>query len=131
MVTQYFLSGLDFRFNTNVGGFIYSDQFIQISSMLPSQFIYGLGEHVLPLKLNTTWTKLTMFARDAATPEVDFKLISMLICFKHMDGAHARAHARTRMCVRARACVCVCVCVCACACVCVRACACVYSRSGM
>ncbi|XP_012560121.2 lysosomal alpha-glucosidase isoform X1 [Hydra vulgaris] len=56
-------------FDSNVGGFIFSDQFIQISSILPSDNIYGLGEHVLGLKLSTDWNLLTLFSRDIPTPE--------------------------------------------------------------
>lgn len=55
---------------------MFSDQFLQVSSLLPSHNVYGLGEHVLGLKLNTKWTKLTMFSRDVATPEVNYNFSS-------------------------------------------------------
>jgi len=58
------------RFNSTVGGMIFEDQFLQISSRLPSSNMYGLGEHVDPLKLNTSWRMDTLFARDVATPVV-------------------------------------------------------------
>lgn len=51
---------------------IFEDQFLQISSRLPSFNMYGLGEHVDPLKLNMTWRRATLFARDVATPVVGF-----------------------------------------------------------
>ncbi|XP_020898902.1 lysosomal alpha-glucosidase [Exaiptasia diaphana] len=47
---------------------IFEDQFLQISSKLSSSNLYGLGEHVDPLKLNMTWRMDTLFARDVATP---------------------------------------------------------------
>ena len=63
-----------FSFNTAIPtqGFIYANQFLQISSVLPSNNIYGLGEHVMGLRINTTWTRLSLFSRDIATPEVSF-----------------------------------------------------------
>ena len=64
-----------FRFNSSVGGFVYADQFLQISSLLPSHNIYGLGEHVMGLKLNTVWQQLTLFSRDIATPHVSVTIL--------------------------------------------------------
>ncbi|XP_046862383.1 lysosomal alpha-glucosidase-like [Xenia sp. Carnegie-2017] len=51
-------------FNSTAGAMIFEDQFLQISSFLPSTNIYGLGEHVDSFRLNVTWQKLVMFARD-------------------------------------------------------------------
>ena len=34
------------RLDTGVGGLVLSDQFLQLSSQLPSRDLYGLGEHV-------------------------------------------------------------------------------------
>ena len=51
-------------FNSTAGAMIFEDQFLQLSTFLPSTNIYGLGEHVDSFKLNTTWQKLVMFARD-------------------------------------------------------------------
>ena len=54
--------------NDGFGGFVFSDQFLQISSVLSSTNLYGLGEHVAPLLLNTQWQLLTLFSRDQGTP---------------------------------------------------------------
>ena len=59
-----------FRFNSiGIGGFIFADQFLQISSTLPSINIYGLGEHRTNLRLNTKWQKLTLFNADQPPTE--------------------------------------------------------------
>jgi len=56
------------RFST-VGGFIFADQFLQISSLLPSWNIYGIGEHRSSLKLNTNWQSFTLFNKDQPPTE--------------------------------------------------------------
>lgn len=56
-------------FNSSVGGMIFEDQFIQLSTLLPSLNLYGLGEHVEPLKLDVNWTLATLFSRDQGNPE--------------------------------------------------------------
>ena len=59
-----------YSFNSAVGGMVFEDQFLQLSSLLPSSTLYGLGEHVDPLLLNTNWKMATLFSRDEGTPEV-------------------------------------------------------------
>lgn len=52
-------------FNSNgVGGFVFANQFLQMSSQLSSSNIYGLGEHRSNLKLSTNWQLLTLFNAD-------------------------------------------------------------------
>ena len=48
----------------NAGGFVFSDQFLQISTVLPSQFVYGLGEHDAPFLRNTDWNQFAMWNFD-------------------------------------------------------------------
>lgn len=52
-------------FNSTAGAMVFEDQFLQLSTLLPSNVIYGLGEHVEGFRLNTSWSRLTLFARDA------------------------------------------------------------------
>ncbi|XP_072385284.1 lysosomal alpha-glucosidase-like isoform X1 [Diabrotica undecimpunctata] len=44
--------------------FIYSNQMLQISSKLPSKYIYGIGEHRSNLLRSTEWSKFTLFNHD-------------------------------------------------------------------
>ncbi|NXK48260.1 LYAG glucosidase, partial [Chauna torquata] len=58
--------------NTSVAPLFFADQFLQISTSLPSRFISGLGEHLTPLILDTAWTKVTLWNRDMApAPQVN------------------------------------------------------------
>lgn len=44
----------------------FADQFLQLSTSLPSQHVTGLAEHLGPLMLSTNWTKITLWNRDMA-----------------------------------------------------------------
>ncbi|XP_030278092.1 lysosomal alpha-glucosidase [Sparus aurata] len=55
--------------NTTVAPLFYADQFLQISTSLPSQFIYGLGEHRSSFLHDVHWNTLTMWARDVPPTE--------------------------------------------------------------
>ncbi|KZC13685.1 Lysosomal alpha-glucosidase [Dufourea novaeangliae] len=48
----------------DIGGFVFADQFLQISGLLPTDNIYGIGEHRESLKLNTNWQTFTLFNKD-------------------------------------------------------------------
>lgn len=58
----FFKSSFD---SQNIGGFIYSDQFIQLSALLPTKYIYGLGEHRSSLMLDMNWKTYTFFNHDS------------------------------------------------------------------
>lgn len=49
---------------------MFEDQFLQMSTVLSSSNVYGLGEHVAPLKLDINWKLMSLFSRDRGTPEV-------------------------------------------------------------
>ncbi|XP_076238484.1 lysosomal alpha-glucosidase [Calliopsis andreniformis] len=53
----------------DVGAFIFADQFLQISALLPSHNIYGIGEHRANLKLGTNWQSFTTFNKDQPPTE--------------------------------------------------------------
>ncbi|XP_029161995.1 lysosomal alpha-glucosidase-like [Nylanderia fulva] len=52
-----------------IGGFIFADQFLQITTLLPTSNIYGVGEHRSSLKLNTNWQSFTLFNKDQPPTE--------------------------------------------------------------
>ncbi|CAG9560936.1 unnamed protein product [Danaus chrysippus] len=48
----------------NVGGLILSEKFLQLSSVLPTDHVYGLGEKQAPLMNNFNWNTFTLFNSD-------------------------------------------------------------------
>ncbi|XP_037013855.2 lysosomal alpha-glucosidase [Artibeus jamaicensis] len=52
--------------DTTVAPLFFADQFLQLSTSLPSPHITGLAEHLGPLMLSTNWTKITLWNRDLA-----------------------------------------------------------------
>lgn len=48
----------------NVGGFIFSDQMIQLSAKLPSDNIFGLGESRHSFKVGSNWRTITLHNHD-------------------------------------------------------------------
>ncbi|CAH1268259.1 MGAM [Branchiostoma lanceolatum] len=53
--------------DTSVGGLTFSDQFLQISTKLPSSYVYGFGEHERDnYRHNMDWRTWGMFTRDEA-----------------------------------------------------------------
>ncbi|XP_034987341.2 lysosomal alpha-glucosidase isoform X1 [Zootoca vivipara] len=55
--------------NTTVAPLFFADQFLQISTVLPSTFIYGLGEHRSNFLHSLEWNTLTFWARDVPPTE--------------------------------------------------------------
>lgn len=45
---------------------LFAEQFLQLSTSLPSPYVAGLAEHLGPLMLSTNWTKVTLWNRDVA-----------------------------------------------------------------
>ncbi|KAG8565064.1 hypothetical protein GDO81_012695 [Engystomops pustulosus] len=50
--------------DTSMAPLIFADQFIQMSTKLSSNYVYGLGEHLTSLNLDLNWTTLTYWNRD-------------------------------------------------------------------
>ncbi|XP_077172990.1 lysosomal alpha-glucosidase-like [Paroedura picta] len=55
--------------NTTVAPLFFADQFLQVSTLLPSKFLYGLGEHQSSFLHSMEWNTLTFWARDIPPTE--------------------------------------------------------------
>uniref|UniRef100_A0A8C6W327 Sucrase-isomaltase, intestinal n=1 Tax=Nannospalax galili TaxID=1026970 RepID=A0A8C6W327_NANGA len=54
-------------FDTSVGPLVYSNQYLQISTKLPSEYIYGIGEHIHKrFRHDLYWKTWPIFTRDEA-----------------------------------------------------------------
>ncbi|EYB90855.1 hypothetical protein Y032_0213g2291 [Ancylostoma ceylanicum] len=70
-------------FDTSIGGLIFADKFLQIATLLPSDVMYGLGEHLHPTLKHkfTRYTAWPMFARDEPPLSTKFST-------KNLYGVH-------------------------------------------
>uniref|UniRef100_A0A7N8YPL4 Lysosomal alpha-glucosidase n=1 Tax=Mastacembelus armatus TaxID=205130 RepID=A0A7N8YPL4_9TELE len=59
--------------NTTVAPLLFADQYLQLSTILASSLVSGLGEHYTSLCLDLNWTSLTLWNRDMA-PHADANL---------------------------------------------------------
>lgn len=62
-----------FRVSLNLASMVYTDNFIQIINSLPSDVLYGLGEHKGRLRRSMNYTRLTFYNEDRA-PEYNARL---------------------------------------------------------
>lgn len=51
-------------FHTNLSRLVFTDQFLQLSTLLPSDYVYGLGEQWTTLRRDVNWTSRFFFNRD-------------------------------------------------------------------
>lgn len=69
MIIYFFL--LRCRFDTSIGPLVYSDQYLQISTRLPSDYIYGIGEQVHKrFRHDLSWKTWPIFTRDQLPGDV-------------------------------------------------------------
>ncbi|KTF89339.1 hypothetical protein cypCar_00017799 [Cyprinus carpio] len=80
--------------NTSIAPLFYADQFLQMSTSLPSRFIYGLGEHRSNFLHDVQWNTLTMWARDVPPMHL-FGLTAPIYCKGSIDVALQPAPAIT------------------------------------
>lgn len=72
------------RFDTSIGPLVYSNQYLQISTRLPSKYIYGLGEHVHKrFRHDLYWKTWPIFTRDQLPGDVsnNFYCCLLFVCF--------------------------------------------------
>ncbi|XP_064475878.1 lysosomal alpha-glucosidase-like [Ornithodoros turicata] len=55
------ISSRKFVFHTNVSTLVYTSQFLQLTTQLPSRYVYGIGDSKSPLLRSTEWNKITLF----------------------------------------------------------------------
>ncbi|KAL3184189.1 hypothetical protein MRX96_032473 [Rhipicephalus microplus] len=48
-------------FHTNISTLVFADQFLQMSTYIPSRYVYGVGDVKSPLLRSTDWQKITLF----------------------------------------------------------------------
>ncbi|XP_045600359.2 lysosomal alpha-glucosidase [Procambarus clarkii] len=58
------INGLPIFDTTGMAPLIYAEQFLQLSTSLPSDYIYGLGEHLEGLLLDTYWKRRVLWNLD-------------------------------------------------------------------
>ncbi|XP_069608531.1 lysosomal alpha-glucosidase-like [Ranitomeya imitator] len=76
--------------NTSLAPLLFADQFIQMSTSLSSNFLYGLGEHLTSINLDLNWTRLTFWNRDLI-PRNDANLYGthpFYVAFEKDGSAH-------------------------------------------
>jgi hypothetical protein len=60
-------------FDTTTPGFVFSDQYIQLTVALPSDNVYGFGEHNhRQFRHDMNWKKWAIFTRDVAPVVSDY-----------------------------------------------------------
>lgn len=77
-------------FHTDMRRLVYANQFLQLSSVLPSTVVYGIGEQYDSLLRSVNWTRNTLFNRDRA-PLANMNLYGshpFYVCLEHDGSSH-------------------------------------------
>ncbi|KAM4889329.1 sucrase-isomaltase, intestinal [Thomomys bottae] len=79
-------------FDTSVGPLIYSDQYLQISTKLPSEYMYGLGEHIHKrFRHDLNWKTWPIFTRDEIPGNNNHNLYGHQTFFMCMEDTTGKA----------------------------------------
>ncbi len=80
--SSYFSKLFVSSFDTSIGGLIFSDQFIQIATYLPTKNIYGLGENThQSFRHNLSYKTWPIFTKDNFPGDVSEWKLSKIIFF--------------------------------------------------
>ncbi|XP_016017508.2 sucrase-isomaltase, intestinal isoform X1 [Rousettus aegyptiacus] len=77
-------------FDSSVGPLVYSDQYLQISTRLPSAYMYGIGEHVHKrYRHDLNWKTWPIFNRDQLPADNNYNLYghhTFFMCIEDTSG---------------------------------------------
>ncbi|KAK2496039.1 hypothetical protein MC885_013513, partial [Smutsia gigantea] len=77
-------------FDTSIGPLVYSDQYLQISTKLPSEYMYGLGEHTHKrFRHDLYWKTWPIFTRDQSPGDNNNNLYghhTFFMCIEDISG---------------------------------------------
>ncbi|XP_008070613.1 sucrase-isomaltase, intestinal [Carlito syrichta] len=77
-------------FDTSIGPLVYSDQYLQISTRLPSEYIYGFGEHIHKrFRHDLYWKTWPIFTRDQLPGDNNNNLYghqTFFMCIEDVSG---------------------------------------------
>ncbi|XP_073088235.1 sucrase-isomaltase, intestinal [Manis javanica] len=77
-------------FDTSIGPLVYSDQYLQISTKLPSEYMYGLGEHIHKrFRHDLYWKTWPIFTRDQLPGDNNNNLYghqTFFMCIEDISG---------------------------------------------
>uniref|UniRef100_A0A452QIN5 Sucrase-isomaltase n=1 Tax=Ursus americanus TaxID=9643 RepID=A0A452QIN5_URSAM len=83
-------SNMKTLFDTSIGPLVYSDQYLQISTKLPSEYIYGIGEHIHKrFRHDLNWKTWPIFTRDQPPGNNNYNLYghqTFFMCIEDNSG---------------------------------------------
>uniref|UniRef100_H0V6I4 Sucrase-isomaltase, intestinal n=1 Tax=Cavia porcellus TaxID=10141 RepID=H0V6I4_CAVPO len=80
-------------FDTSIGPLVYSDQYLQISTRLPSEYIYGFGEHIHKrFRHDLYWKTWPIFTRDELPGDNNHNLYGHQTFFMGIEDTSGRSY---------------------------------------
>ncbi|XP_051012796.1 sucrase-isomaltase, intestinal [Acomys russatus] len=80
-------------FDTSIGPLVYSNQYLQISTKLPSQYIYGFGEHIHKrFRHDLYWKTWPIFTRDELPGDNNHNLYGHQMFFMGIEDNSGKSY---------------------------------------